>query len=187
MIEMIERSYVLDDATVTGREVLLRAVPFGQVAVVRDRVPGGGFGPAYREMIERGAFRNVAKAAHRIPLIAGTHEDRHTRNLLADIGKGTSFEERPDALYTAFAIDQDAVGDHALTKIADGQWKGVSIGAQNLRKRIDGDVTVRTLVHLDHVLLTESPQYRGAEVVEVRDDPESRLQRWIRKYPLRSH
>lgn len=172
---IITRSYALDDATTDGRTMTIRCVPLDTVAVVRDNG-----GPAYREKIAPGAFRKLAGAAHRVALRTG-----HDYSAFSDVGKGMEFSERDGALVGVFRVDESPFGDHALFKVRDGQWPYASIGAAVLKSRQDGDVTVRTLLHLDHVALTDSPAYTGAEVLSVRDDPAPRMARWIGKYPLR--
>lgn len=172
---IITRSWAVDGAAADGRTVTVRCVPLDTVAVVRDKD-----GPPYREMIASGAFRKLQAAAHRVALRTG-----HDYSPFADVGKGLGFVERDGGLIGTFRVDESPFGDHALFKVTDGQWPYVSIGANVLRSRKDGDVTVRTLLHLDHVALTDSPAYAGAEVLAVRDDPSPRLAHWLGKYPLR--
>lgn len=184
---LILRSITLDDATTDGRTVTLRAVPYGRPTVVRDVVDGKPTAP-YREGWRIGAFRRQVKAAHRVPLVIGDHAQR--RNPMADIGKGIEFAERADGLIATFRVDDTPGGDQALFKIADGQWTHASIGALVLRQEDDGDpfadgVRWRTLAHLDHVVLTDHPAFREAEVLAVRDDPGPLMARWLSKYPLK--
>lgn len=190
---MLERSFVIDDITIEreangdGRTVTLRAVPYGVVTVVRDKLASGDLTAPYRESWEVGAFRNVLRAAHRVPLIVGDHAQRKT-NPFADVGKGVQFEERADGLIGVFRVDASPFGEATLAKVDSGQWRHASVGAAPRRHRDEGDpfnggVRVRTLAHLDHVLLTDTPAYTDAEVLAVRSDtPE--LDRWLAKYPL---
>ena len=98
---------------------------------------------------------------------------------------GTELVERDDGLYGDFKVTASQFGDHALAKLADGEWRGVSVSTRApFNHRMDGDVKVRTLATLDHVLLTDDAQIPGSQVLAVRDDPTSFLHHWTRKYPL---
>lgn len=190
---ILERSFLIDDVTIAreaagdGRTMTLRAVPYGVVTVVRDKTATGDLTPPYRESWEEGAFRHVLRAAHRVPLIVGDHGQRRT-NPFADVGKGIEFLERSDGLIGVFRVDMSPFGDATIAKVESGQWRHASVGAAPRKHRDDGDpfnggVRVRTLAHLDHVLLTDTPAYTDAEVLAVRSDtPE--LDRWLAKYPL---
>jgi HK97 family phage prohead protease len=180
---IIERAFAVDDIERKGRVVTLRAVPYGVPTVVRDRLPVAGMphGP-YRESWERGAFRKAVNAPNRVKLIVGSHEHRARRDPQADVGHGLALLERDDALYGDFQVTASPFGDHALAKLDDGEWRGVSIGARAQRHRNDNGVVVHTLAALDHVLLTEFAQHPGAEVLAVRDDPDSFMGKWWSKY-----
>lgn len=173
--DLIVRSYPVS-ATADGRTITMNCVPLDTPTVVRD-----ADGDPYRESIATGAFRRLASAAHRVALRAG-----HDRSPFADIGKGLEFSEVEGFLRGVFRADDTPFAQHALFKVQDGQWRYASIGAVILRTQQVGDVSVRTLLHLDHVALTDRPQYAGAEVLSVRDTgaPTPRLARWIGKYPL---
>jgi HK97 family phage prohead protease len=186
---LILRSFTLDDATTTdGRTVTLRAVPYGKPTIVRDVKDGKPTKP-YREGWEKGAFRKLVRAAHRVPLVIGDHNQR--RNPMSDVGKGLTFVERDDGLIATFRIDETPGGDQALFKIVDGQWTHASVGALVLRNRTEGDpyadgVLWRTQAHLDHVVLTDRPAYAEAEVLSLRDEaPGPLMARWLERYPLR--
>lgn len=188
MITLV-RSYTLETAELdgAGRTLELRCVPYGVVSTVRDRLPGGGLSAPYREAWTRGAFRHVARAAHRVPLVVGSHA--HRSDPFADVGRGVTFEELDEGLVGRFLVDESPFGEHTLAKVTSGQWRGVSIGAEPRRHRDEGNperggVRWRTLAHLDHVLLTESPAYAEAEVLAVREEEPSQLSRWLAKYPL---
>jgi phage head maturation protease len=186
-MDMIERAFAVDDVAVKERIVVLRAVPYNRPSWVRDKLPGGGYGKPYRESWEKGVFRNDVKAPNRVKLIVGTHQQRHDRNPAADVGHGIELVERDDGLISSLKVTASMFGDHLLAKLDDGEWQGVSVGTVPLRSRTDPDGTVvRTLAHLDHILLTDDPQIPGAQVLGVRDDPSSRLAGWLKKYPLRS-
>lgn len=186
---MLLRSYVVDDVDATGRTLVVRCVPYGVVQMVRDRRPDGGLSDPYREGWEKGAFRHVTRAAHRVALVVGDHQRRS--DPFADVGRGVRFEEADDGLRGEFVLDESPFGAHALAKVTSGQWRNVSIGAEPIRHRDAGDVANggvrwRTLAHLDHVLLTERPAFADAEVLAVRDETQpTRLAGWLAKYPLR--
>lgn len=184
---MLLRSYTVDDVDTTGRTLVVRCVPYGVVQLVRDRRPDGGLTDPYREGWELGAFRHVTRAPNRVPLVVGEHARRS--DPFSDVGRGVRFEEKADGLHGEFVLDDSPFGQHALAKVTSGQWRNLSIGAHPARHRDEGDVTKggirwRTLAHLDHVLLTESPAFADAEVLAVREEPVSRLHQWLDKYPL---
>lgn len=186
--EFLLRAFVLDDVETDGRTVTLRAVPYGVTASVRDRRTDGTLTPAYREGWRQGAFEGLARAAHRVPLIVGDHEQRRT-NPFADVGKGVQFLERADGLIATFRVDATPFGEAALAKVNDGQWAHCSIGARPRRYVDEGDpfaggVRWRTRAHLDHVLLTDTPAYADAEVLAVRSDT-PRFDRYAAKYLAR--
>lgn len=189
------RSYVVDDLDVKGRLAVVRVVPYGVPAMVRDvseEPKRGRSRRPYREAWEKGAFRNAVKASHRVPFVvgvAGGHQARRD-NPFADVGRAMSLVERDDALYGEFAIDQGPFGEHALAKMESGQWRGVSVGAKALKHRDQGDphsggVRWRTLAALDHVLLTEQPAFADAAVLALREaeDELPRVAHWRSKYP----
>lgn len=191
---LLRRSYVIDDATVAGRTLHVRIVPYASPAVVADPADDTRAGTStrpYREAWERGAFRHAVKAAHRVPLIVGRHTDRQS-NPFADVGRGLTFAEKDDALYGDLAVDSSPFGDHALAKVDSGQWRGISVGARGLRFRDHADphaggLRWRTLAALDHVLLTEHPAYTDAQVLAVREalnQPSDKplLDKWVAKY-----
>jgi len=181
------RSYAVEDAQIDGRTLDVRCVPYGVVAVVRERRDDGTWTPPYQEAWERGAFRHVSRAANRVPLVVGRHSQRG--DPFSDIGRGVDFDEREDGLHGSFVVDSSPFGEHALAKVVSGQWRGISIGAAPRRHRDEGNperggTRWRTLAHLDHVLLTEAPAYVDAEVLAVREQEATRMDRWLAKYPL---
>lgn len=183
------RSYTIEQPEIDGRTLDVRCVPYGIVTLVRDRQPDGTLTRPYREGWERGAFRHVTRAAHRVPLVVGRHDLR--ADPFSDVGRGVNFDEQDDGLHGSFVVDASPFGDHALAKVLSGQWRGISIGAAPRRHRDEGDpesngIRWRTLAHLDHVLLTEAPAYAQAEVLAVRAQEPVRLDRWLAKYPLRA-
>jgi HK97 family phage prohead protease len=184
---LVERAFAeVTDVAVDGREIELIAVPYDRPAVVRDRLADGTMGSPYRESWRRGAFRNAVKAPNRVKLIVGSHMRRHDRDPAADVGHALELVEREDHLRARFRVTASPFGQHALAKLDDGEWRGASISAHVLRSRDEHGVKVRTLAALDHVLLTDSPQFADARVLAVRDDPASRLHAWLEKYPLAS-
>ena len=190
------RTYALavDDVDETGRRAHMRIVPFGVVSTVADnwdnRAKGLSRRP-YREGWKLGAFRHAVKAANRVPFVvgvAGGHDARRN-NPFADVGPMRDLVERDDALYGEVLLDRSPFGEHTLAKIATGQWRGVSIGATALKWQDDGDpfnggTRWRTLASLDHVLLTDEPAIKSAEVLAVRETVDTpRLTYWQGRYP----
>lgn len=179
----VERSYQVEDVSVSGHEVDLIAVPYNQPVVVRDRNPRDDtYGPPYREAWSPGAFRNVVKAANRVTLAAGTHKAAWARELNSYMGQAVELTERDTGLRGRFRVTDGPFGQALVAALTEGKYRGVSIGAGILRSKVEGGVTYRTLATLDHVLLTDSAQIPGSEVLAVRDDPNSVLARYWAKY-----
>ena len=163
--EILQRSFTTelqigdgDERTVHGR-----VVPYGEIAEVGDLIEGGE-PRIYREAFELGAFRGVAKAAHRVEL---THE--HGTAAADRIGRAVELIERDDGLYGVFRVFADRDGDHVLTLVREGVLHGMSVVARTLSAgKRRGGVVIRTACHLESVGLTSRPAYAGAEVLAVR-------------------
>jgi len=87
------RSYAVEDAQIDGRTLDVRCVPYGVVAVVRERRDDGTWTPPYQEAWERGAFRHVSRAANRVPLVVGRTRSEVIRSRTSDAAS-TSTNER---------------------------------------------------------------------------------------------
>jgi hypothetical protein len=115
-----------------------------------------------------------------VPLIAGEHAARGKAD--ADVGHGVSFREQADGLYADFRVDRSVFGDHTLEKVTSGQWTHCSIGAyMRASETVDG-VVWRTRAQLDHLLVTDKPQYAGAELVGVRESSTPLWDSWASKF-----
>ena len=61
-------------------------------------------------------------------------------------------------------------GDHMLQLVADGDYRGVSVGfIPGRSETVDGVVTRTHIRQLPHVALVPEPAYTGAAVLAVRD------------------
>lgn len=155
MTDMISRIFTValnrtgsDQRTVGGL-----CVPYGVPTAVSD----DGI-TMYREMFARGAFRDVARAANRIPLTY-----RHGEGLMDQVGQATQLDEADDGLHGMFRVVPGAVGDHALVLVDEGMLTGLSISGVPLRTSRNGDgVVVRQKMHLESVGLCEQPAYPTA-------------------------
>jgi Escherichia/Staphylococcus phage prohead protease len=159
--DLLIRSFEAELTERDGREIYGRCVPYGVAADVRD-----GDGPMYRERFEQGAFAGAVKAPNRVAL-----NYRHSRSLGDQIGTAVSFEDHTDGLYGVFRAYNERDGDKALAMIREGALGGLSVGYVPLnRAKRDGDVTLRTRCHLEHVGLVPAHEaaYAEAEVLAVR-------------------
>ena len=144
-----------------GRTVIGRAVPYGEVADI-----GGG----KSERFVLGAFANQIRGGqlHTIRL-----HGSHTQRMSGDfpIGKTVSLSEQTDGLHGAWQLYDTARGEEALHLVKTGEVTGLSVGFKDMgtRKGADGALE-RHAAHLDHVALTTSPVYAGAQVMAVRSD-----------------
>ena len=185
---IVQRAYTPDVLDVVeGRTLVLRLVPYGVPTMVRDQLPSGEWGRAYREGFDPGAMtdaisNNLAGRA-RVALTAG-HSDDPWR----DVGWATELTEDPKGAYGNFAVDESSFGDHLLAKVRTGQWRGVSVKAVVRASRHGDDGVVwRTKVHPIHAAVTEHPAYADAEVLALRNGTGSatpKLDAWLDKYPL---
>lgn len=144
-----------------GRTIIGRCVPYDVPATVVDPAS-----PApYSEVVRHGAFRRSVKAPNRVLL-----RYEHLRDLPNVIGRAVELVEHDDGLHGTFRAVDGNIGDHALELIRAGFVTGLSVEAvihPNGTRLRDGLVE-RTLLLLDHVALTSSPAYDGAEITAVR-------------------
>lgn len=167
-------------ADTTGRTLYGVAMPYGQVAEVRD-----GFGPSYREMFAPGAFaRSIRERGHKVRLFV-QHE---TRKL--PIGRATELDEHPDGLHASFAVARTRDGDEALELVQSGVVDGFSVGFAPIRDQKRDGVVTRLEAALREVSLVHSPAYEGAGVAGVRgstdltvDVARRRLRLVLARYP----
>ena len=143
-----------------GRTLIGRAVPYGQTAEIAQG----------RERFVMGAFAHQIRGGqlHTIKL-----HGSHTQRMSGDfpIGKTLSLQEQQDGLHGAWRLHDTPRGDEALHLVKTGEVTGLSIGFKPLdggtKKGADGAFE-RHGAHLDHVVLTTSPAYAGAQVMAVR-------------------
>ena len=154
------RSYETDleiRAQGDGRTVCGICVPYD----VEQRI-----NPTLIEVFRRGAFANVARAAHRVKLLVG-HDSRGL-----PIGRATLLREDDRGLYGEFRVSQGSRGDEILELVRDGALTDLSIGFQPLKdKRRQDGVVERIAAHLAEVSLVTFGAYgHAATVVGVRDE-----------------
>lgn len=140
-----------------GRTVCGVCVPYD----VEQRI-----NPSLVEVFRRGAFANVARAAHRVKLLVG-HDSR-----ALPIGRATLLRDDERGLYGEFRVSQGPRGDEVLELVRDGALTDLSIGFQPLKdkRRADG-VVERISAHLAEVSLVTFGAYgHNASVVGVRDE-----------------
>ncbi len=154
------RSYELDlevRADTDGRTICGICVPYD----VEQRIH-----PTLTEVFRRGAFANVARAAHRVKLLVG-----HDAQALP-IGRATLLREDERGLYGEFRVSKGQRGDDILELVRDGALSEMSVGFQphKDKRRSDG-VIERLAAHLAEVSLVTFGAYgQAASVVGVREE-----------------
>ena len=154
------RSYELDlevRADTDGRTICGICVPYD----VEQRIH-----PTLIEVFRRGAFANVARAAHRVKLLVG-----HDAQALP-IGRATLLREDERGLYGEFRVSKGQRGDDILELVRDGALSEMSVGFQPLKdKRRSDGVIERLAAHLAEVSLVTFGAYgQAASVVGVREE-----------------
>ncbi|MET4612009.1 HK97 family phage prohead protease [Rhodococcus sp. PvR044] len=141
----------------TGRELYGIAVPFGQIAEVRD-----GFGQSYRESFAPGSMtRTLQERSAKLRLYVG-HDTRKM-----PVAVLSNAEERADGLHVSFELAKTAAADEVL-ELARAGAVDFSVGFSPVRQRNDNGVTVRTEVILREISVVGMPAYPGATVQGVR-------------------
>lgn len=122
--------------------------------------------PQLTEVFRRGAFANVARAAHRVKLLVG-----HDSQALP-IGRATLLREDERGLYGEFRVSKGQRGDDILELVRDGALSELSVGFQPLKdKRRPDGVIERLAAHLAEVSLVTFGAYgANAAVAAVRDE-----------------
>jgi HK97 family phage prohead protease len=146
-----------------GRTVLGRAVPYGQTAPI-----GGG----KQERFVMGAFsRQIGGGQLHTVKLHASHTGRQAGDILSQVGKTVHLAEQSDGLHGAWQLYDTAAGDHVLQLVRTGEVTGLSIGFKALDTKLGSDGAYeRHGAHLDHVALTTSPVYAGAQVTAVRSE-----------------
>lgn len=152
-----------------GRTLVGRLVPYGLASEVDDN---DGRRP-YRERFVRGAFeRQLRSGQHRQVALFAQHVRSNDRLPLA---RADRLFDETDGLFGSFPMPHTTVADDALELVRSGVVTGLSVGFRLLdggsHRGTDG-VIERRRAHVDHVALTHSPAYAGAEVVALRDGGE---------------
>lgn len=151
-------------STVTGvnfaqRIIEVIAVPYEQEATVEYR------SEFWQESFARGAFDGIEKRPNRVR----ANIDHDNRRL---IGKVVAFHpSRPEGLVAEVRVSQTLLGDETLA-LADDGVLAASIGftARARDQVFNRAAKTRRIVKAwaDHVALTATPVYSGADVLSVR-------------------
>lgn len=158
MNESVEiRSSQVSGVDFEQRIITLIAVPYDEEAVVEYR------GQILRESVDPGAFDGIETRSQHVTANRD-HQPERT------IGKALSYDTRDSrGLIANVHVSRTPLGDETLQLAADGVLKA-SVGM--LVRTIDQTIKDgRRRVHrafLDHLALTPSPAYAGANVLAVR-------------------
>jgi HK97 family phage prohead protease len=157
------------EATLTpgdGRTVDVRVVPYGQPATVSDG------GPVYREEFVEGCFDDQLRAANRVDVLLNFE---HQAGISGLVGRGVALRSVPrDGLHGSFRIFETQDGDKVLELVREGVLSGVSLEAYPKKSVRTAEGLVRRVkAHLDKVALCRRPAYAGAEVLALREEPET--------------
>ena len=160
--ERVVREFPVELAEGDGRTIDARIVPYNTPTRVRD-----GDGPEYLETWLPGAFEKQIRAADKVKVLLNFE---HQPGLGGVIGKGSTLEDRGDALYGTFRVLPGPDGDKALELVHDGFLTGISLEAvaRSSRRTVAG-VVERVRAHLDKVSLCRFPAFETAEVLAVRE------------------
>jgi HK97 family phage prohead protease len=144
-----------------GRTVFGRIVPYGEEVSFVDQYDGG---IVKRERFKRGVLAPQSNnGAWARVLLSFQHADGFANT----IGYGRAVEEHDDGAYAAFrlyAADAPKAREMILSS-----HRGMSLEFEPRQNERDGDVIVRTRVHVRRVGVTPDPAYIGAEVLAVRE------------------
>lgn len=154
------RSAAIADVSYPERSISLIAVPYDETAIVEYQ------GRLIEESVAPGAFGAVANRARRFTVNLEHDPDRL-------VGNVRDLRSEPKGLLAKIKIRRSPEGDQALDDAADGML-GASVGmavgqaGQTWETRSKRRITK---AFLDHIALTWTPAYTGAEVLEVRAAP----------------
>lgn len=158
------RTAAIADVSYPERTINLVAVPYNEWAVV-EYPPNSG--RLVEESVDPGAFGAVANRARRFVVNMEHDPERiigNVRELRSDPTRG---------LLSVIKIRRTPEGDQALDDAADGML-GASVGMAVSQAGQVWETRNRRRIakaYLDHVALTFTPAYVGAEVLEVRQAP----------------
>ena len=153
------RASVITEVDARQRLIDLVAVPWNEEGEVMWR------GEPWREVFIRGAFDGIESHAGRVPV---NHE--HVRG--QTVGKVVKFTNADAGLLSTVKVGKTFLGDDMLN-LAEDDMVSASIGFR-VAKPSDVVTNKRTRLRqvkrafIDHVALTESPVYAGAQVLAVR-------------------
>ena len=154
------RTAAIANVAYPDRTIDLVAVPYDEWAVVEYQ------GRLIEESVDPAAFGMVQNRARRF-LVNMEHDDSRI------VGNVRELRSANNGLLTTIKVRRTPEGDQALDDAADGML-GASIGmavsgaGQQWETRSCRRITK---AYLDHIALTFTPAYVGAEVLEVRAAP----------------
>lgn len=154
------------DVRFAERLIDLVVIPYGERALVEHR------GRLVQEVVVPGAFDGIERRPNRVR-VNYQHQDQELRHLL---GRVEAFHpKRPEGLVARLKIRGGEEGDLALERAEEGILAGsagfqVMAGGEEWPTR-----TLRRLTRLflEHVALTPTPAYAGAQVLAVRSSSSS--------------
>lgn len=155
------RTAQVSDVRFPERTVDLTAVPYNQWTRVphRDGIIEESFAP--------GAFGHIGNRAHKF-LVNLEHDQARV------VGRVSRLDpDDPNGLRAELFIRRGEEGDQVLDDCADGMLDGsVGFGALPENQQWEGRSRRRIVkAYLDHIALTFTPAYKGAQVVAVRAAP----------------
>lgn len=147
-----------------GRLLISRLVPYNEVAEVDD-----GQGP-YKERFLPGAFNAQLRASHRIKAFLNF---RHRQSLSDQVGHAESIFDGTDGLHGELRVHKTPAGDTALELYNAGVLDKLSIEFRSFRERVVDGVVERLDARLLGIAMVPQGAYEGAEVLAVREQPET--------------
>lgn len=157
----IRAAGTVTDVSFPQRTIDLIVMPYEQSATVEYQ------GRMISEIVAPGAFDGIERRANRVR-VNYHHQDHELRHQL---GRAVAFHpERDEGLVARLRIRPGEYGDDALTLADDGDLGasagfGVMPGGEAWPSR---GTRRLTRLFLDHVALTPTPAYQGAQVLAVR-------------------
>lgn len=149
-----------------GRTLDLQIVPYNEPTTVADPPD---FQP-YREMFLPGAFERQLKTPGRDRVFLNFEHEKGIRGI---VGQSLSFRDGERGLEASFGVHENSDGDKALMLVQNRVLTGISLEYRPLSsRRLDG-VVQRVRAQLDKVSLCRFPAYPTAEVLAVREEPET--------------
>jgi HK97 family phage prohead protease len=138
-----------------GRTIDGVCVPYDEISYLTPNPAG--------ERVMRGAFaKSVAQQAGKVFLFRG-HDHAHP------IGKAVRFEDRSDGLYGTFQVRRSALGDEALSDVAEGYLPAMSVGFKPVQARRGSNGETEIVeAQLKEVSLLPLGAYEGARVFAMR-------------------